>query len=456
MSSTITTSVVTGGTNGHATSVQDVNYPVTDFVNPGVVGTVSVNTGSGGSGSFAVNAQATPAMFVDITAGSAYITATPSGQSEQKLRANMTANYTSYAISSNSSGSTKYDWIYLKVDPTAANNPASDASDVTSLYTSRSSLSTADNGSPPTYGLLLAVVTVANGASSIANSAISDKRTGAALKSVSTTTYFFDFVESGCIWTADSAGTTLNASMTSGFVWISGSRLSVSSVSARAFTASKDTYIDISDNGDGTGAFTYTEVTNNAASPALASGAIRIGIVVAGSSSIASSASINQGQEGATLPVSSSVPYTVTDSLGNRICPRDPERRLLGYKQNVSSYANSNLTAQQVTGLSCPVIVPANRKVRVSLWSGNSSSSNSGTTIIASLWDGTVGSGTQIGEARFYTPTANAGGILYAETILTPSSSSKTYNIGFHNSTSNTGSFYGATTAPAFIKVELI
>lgn len=92
------------------------------------------------------------------------------------LRARAASDYTSYTINSNSSGSTKYDWIYLKVDPTAANNPAADASDVTSIYTSRSSNNSTDDGSPPTYGLLLAIVTVANGASSITNGNITDKR----------------------------------------------------------------------------------------------------------------------------------------------------------------------------------------------------------------------------------------------------------------------------------------
>lgn len=314
MSTAITTSVVTGGTNSRATTVAEINYPVTDFVNPGVVGTISLNTGSGGTGSFAVNAQASPAMFVDVTAGGAYITATPSGQTSQKLRANMASNYTSYAISSNSSGSTKYDWIYLKIDATKASNPDSNADDVTTLYTSRSSVATADDGSPPTYGLLLAIVTVTNGASSIANSAISDKRVSTALTTVANQGVVTNFVESGCIWSGDSYGSTLNASMTAGAIWISGKRLTVSAVSGRTFTASRDTYIDLSDNGDGTAAFTYTAVTNGSSSPALSAGSIRIAKVVTGSSSIAAASSISQ--------------QTFADSLGNIIYPLGPASSL--------------------------------------------------------------------------------------------------------------------------------
>lgn len=210
MASTITTSIVTGGDNSHATTSAEANAVATDFIHGGVVGPITNTSGvAPNTGSFAVNAQATPAMFVDVTAGSAWITATPSGQVSQKLRAYMSADYTSYAISSNSSGSTKYDWIYLKVDATAANNPASDASDVVSLYTSRSSSNTTDNGTPPTYGQLLAVVAVANGASSISNSNITDKRRIATFRSSPATSA----VNSVDI-TASATGTALQISAT--------------------------------------------------------------------------------------------------------------------------------------------------------------------------------------------------------------------------------------------------
>jgi hypothetical protein len=173
---TIVTSVVTGGTNSHTTVAEEANSIATDFVTQGVVGAITLNSGSGGTGSFCVNADASPDMGITVKSGQAYVTATPSSQDSQVLRARASSDYTSYTINANSSGVTKYDWIYLSVDATKANDPASDASDVTSIYTSRSSSNTTDNGSPPTYGLLLAIVTVANGASSITNSNITDKR----------------------------------------------------------------------------------------------------------------------------------------------------------------------------------------------------------------------------------------------------------------------------------------
>jgi hypothetical protein len=120
-------------------------------------------------------------MGVTIKAGNAYVLATPSGQNSQVLRVRAAADYTAYTINANASGSTKYDWIYLSISAANANNPSSDGSNVASFVTSRSTSNTSDTGSPPTYGIVLAVVTVANGASSITNANILDKRTQASL-----------------------------------------------------------------------------------------------------------------------------------------------------------------------------------------------------------------------------------------------------------------------------------
>lgn len=205
MAATIVTSIITGGSNSHATTSYEANAFATDFVGQGIVGSFTNTLGvAPATGAYAVNAQGSPAMFVDVTAGVAWITATPSGQPSQSLRAYMSSNYTSYAISSNSSGSTKYDWIYLKVDPAKAGGTEdSAADDVTALYTSRSSSITADNGSPPTYGLLLAIVTVANGASSITNANVQDKRVQATPSAQVSVT--------GTGWTASTAPTSCAA-----------------------------------------------------------------------------------------------------------------------------------------------------------------------------------------------------------------------------------------------------
>lgn len=133
-----------------------------------------------------------------------------------------------------------------------------------------------------------------------------------------------DFVLSGLAWSGDAVGSTRNASMTSGFVYINGRKIPISAVSARAFTASKDTYVDVLDNADGTGTLVYTEVANNAASPALASNSIRIATVVTGATTIAAATSIGQGGFANILPVISSQIFRGFDSLGNLIYPKGP------------------------------------------------------------------------------------------------------------------------------------
>lgn len=270
----------------------------------------------------------------------------------------------------------------------------------------------------------------------------------------------YDFVASGCVWSGDSYGSTLAASMTSGVVYLSGKRLTVATVTARAFTASKDTYVDLSDNGDGTAAFTYTEVANNAASPALASGSLRLAIIVSGGSSIAAVGSINQGQETKVLPIASSIPYAVTDSLGNLICPRDANRKILGFRMITSTFTdNSGTTTQkQITGLSVPVIVPTNRKIKISVFTEDIGTNVGASTTLLTIWDGVVASGTQIAASRHTTTAAsslNNGSLVTA--IITPSSASKTYNAGLNADNGGTPPFIEASaTAPAFILVELV
>lgn len=183
----IISSVIIGGVNNHTTSSEEANAYATDFVSPGVVGTISNTSGvSPATGSFAVNQDSVPAMSIAVTAGVAYVQGTPSGQASQVVRAKQTANTTGYTINANSSGSTRYDWIYLSFSAANAAAPSASANNVITLVTSRSTSNVSDNGTPPTYGTLLAVITVANGASSITNANITDRRTQTALAASAT------------------------------------------------------------------------------------------------------------------------------------------------------------------------------------------------------------------------------------------------------------------------------
>lgn len=173
----ILVSILQGGANNHQTTSEEANFYATDFLAEGIVGLYTNTSGvSPATGAFAVNAQGSPNMTVAVSTGVAWVDGTPTGGSSQKLRVRNTAS-SNVTISANSSGSTKYDWVYIKIDPDKAKDPNSAASDVGTLVTSRSTSQTVDDGTPPTYGYPLAVVTVANSAPSIANSSIKDIRT---------------------------------------------------------------------------------------------------------------------------------------------------------------------------------------------------------------------------------------------------------------------------------------
>lgn len=154
------------------------------------------------------------------------------------------------------------------------------------------------------------------------------------------------FVVSGGVWSGDAYASTRNASMTALVCYINGRRLTVSAVSARSFTASKDTYIDVLDNADGTATLVYTEVSNNAASPSLAANSMRLGTVVTGATNIAAATSIGQGGFANIVPVISSQIFKGFDSLGNLIYPKGPVTPVLTqipYKFSV--YRSAALTS---------------------------------------------------------------------------------------------------------------
>lgn len=182
---TKTVSIVTGGTNQAPTTATELNFIATDFISSGIVGAVSLNTGSGGTGGFALNAQSTPDMTVRVTAGKVYDDATPTGGSSQKVRVLMDT-FEDVTIATNSTGGTRYDWIYVKFDADKLVTPGANKDDIATLVVSRSTSSASDNGTPPTYGYNLGYVTVANGAASITNSNITDSRTQTGVNAIDT------------------------------------------------------------------------------------------------------------------------------------------------------------------------------------------------------------------------------------------------------------------------------
>lgn len=257
----------------------------------------------------------------------------------------------------------------------------------------------------------------------------------------------FDHVASGCVLTGTGYGSTLAWSLTSGVVYIGGKRLTYAGGTGNV-SSSKDTYFDLLDNGDGTAVLVNTGgniVANNAASPALAANSVRIGIIQSGAN-IASVAAINQGQETKVLPIASSIPYAVTDSLGNLICPRDPARKLIGYRE-IRSNSSDFVAATAITGLSVPFISDGLRKTKIA-FQGQAFAVNAAETITLVL----LVDGAQVQADDFYVAATNGSAAPKIEVIGTFSAG--THTVTITGAAPSTGRIVASSTKPAYISVQ--
>jgi hypothetical protein len=158
-------STLQAGNNNYPTPPQSFQPNVGEIFHDGVIQ----------PDGFIVAAQASPNMTVQVAAGDALVTATPTSESQRQFRAthNQSDNVT---ISANASGSTKYDLVYILLPAAALHNPASsgDFTAASTLFTERHN----NSGEALTVsnGYVLAEVTVANNASSITSGNITDRR----------------------------------------------------------------------------------------------------------------------------------------------------------------------------------------------------------------------------------------------------------------------------------------
>lgn len=131
----------------------------------------------------------------------------------------------------------------------------------------------------------------------------------------------------------------------------------------------------------------------------------------------------------------------------------------LGYTAITSSFATTSIPATQVTSLTSTVNVPAGgRRVKITVCSESITNNTNGAYAVAGIWDGTVGSGTQLGIYNVQMAAASQRIYLCVVATHVPSSGSHTYNVSLGTGSSGTatlGTGAGAT-APTFILVEAI
>ena len=130
---------------------------------------------------------------------------------------------------------------------------------------------------------------------------------------------------------------------------------------------------------------------------------------------------------------------------------------LLGLVESSSDFTTASGTFVLRTGLSATVTVPSGgRKVKVTVGFRTiyMAGGTNGTATV-SVWDGTVGSGTQLGERTYRLQDAAFEVSPTPMFFQSPSAGSKTYNVGV-KTTAGTIGFQGTAAGQAFILVEAL
>jgi hypothetical protein len=129
----------------------------------------------------------------------------------------------------------------------------------------------------------------------------------------------------------------------------------------------------------------------------------------------------------------------------------------LGYAQITTGTAtNSSSSYVLATGLTATVTIPAGgRKIRITAWTRAMQNAVAATNNSMSIWDGTVGSGTQLAECFATCPASNGLTQMTCVAVVSPAAGAKTYNVGYAGNGQN-GAITASATAPAFILVEAI
>jgi hypothetical protein len=154
-----------GGTNGYNTPASDASW----------IFNINNRQGIFVSTDYAVTQHTGSDLNVVVNAGNILMSATPTSESARIFGVNLTDNAV-VSIPSNTSGSTKYDVVYLSLSAATLHNPPSngDFVDASSLLIEQHTV--AGQALSATNGIALAEVAVANNATAITNSNITDKR----------------------------------------------------------------------------------------------------------------------------------------------------------------------------------------------------------------------------------------------------------------------------------------
>lgn len=131
---------------------------------------------------------------------------------------------------------------------------------------------------------------------------------------------------------------------------------------------------------------------------------------------------------------------------------------VLGYAQITSNFSTSATSATQVTGLTAPITTPiGGRGVKITAFGGTFYNSGTDAASAVTIWDGSVGGGTQLAFARGFQAGGSGTTAMMCIAVVAPAAGLlKTYNVAIHSLAAGTATVEAATTAPAFILVEAV
>lgn len=331
-----------------------------------------------GTTHFAIQAQPTPDMTVKVKTGRAYL----KGSSGNAYPVILDAD-TNVSISSNGGGSTRIDAVVLYIDKGASAN--SDASNVAKLAVVQGTTTAPSDGTiQSSVGasnpfLRLADISVGSGVTSIVTGNITDQRVavkfqlsditiqGGAVTTPSSGSNSFlkdslgnqeqierrhaesllqPFVVSGLV---PGNSVNLSSAISAGVAYVNGKRIITSSTN-KTYTASKDTYVDLKDDGT----FAYVEVANGATSGMTmtlnsdGTRALRVGKVITSGSAI------------------TGVDLNGFDPLGTPVHPTTPRNVAIGVGI-AGGGATGPIGVSPDTGGSCSIYVKAYQNVKIDI-----------------------------------------------------------------------------------------
>jgi len=130
---------------------------------------------------------------------------------------------------------------------------------------------------------------------------------------------------------------------------------------------------------------------------------------------------------------------------------------LLGSVVYTSTNSTGSTSPVQLTGVTSTVTIPAGgRKTLILLHCPSVANTNANRTSFLSIWDGVVGSGTQLQSAQVSTTNAAANNPVTAFALVTPAAGSKTYNAGYQTDGAGTLAVNASSTAPVIMMVFAI